>query len=170
MSHFTSGNMNKTRKKGWTFFWVFMLVHIVYVALGFGVSFIVQQDFVLFMGGPLFFVLVSFAAMILPAAAATGVYCVSDRSPKVYLCPLVLLFLNLLIYVLYICMHTELLLLPSSVVFPVLYFLQTGWMSEMLFEIVSFIIMPSLIYALEILVTTLVLRKYFFTIENQYVE
>lgn len=177
MSHFTSGNMNKTRKKGWTFFWVFMLVHIVYVALGYGISLMFFQDmfnnneFPQYYMGTLFF-LCCVIVMILPAIAAAITYCKSKRSGYVYLCPLALALLNIMMFVVSLYVPPFIFsVMPGLVVLPIVSMLHEIGLNDVSFyEFACFVVLPSIIYVLEILVTTLVLRKHFFTIENQYVE
>ena len=140
---------NNTSRKKKPFFWVFMIVYLSYVLLGYLMMYIFDNNIFLndeFPQGMMavYFILMSVFAMAVPGIAAHYVYGKARRSWYVWFCPLVLMLINVLIWL--IRKDCMLAIFPLSCGMPL-----SMALSKMnnvdLAVFVDFVFVPSIIYS-----------------------
>lgn len=94
---------NNTSRKKIPFFWAFMIVYLTYVLLGYLLMYIFDNNIFLNDEFPqsmmaVFFILMSVFAMAVPGIAAHYVYEKARRSWYIWFCPLALMLINVLIW------------------------------------------------------------------------
>ena len=154
------------------FFWAFMIVYLAYIFLGYLIAYILNDNFFfndeLSEGTiPRFMVFVSIFTMVIPGIAAHYVYEKAQRNWYIWLCPLVLMSINSLIWLEPINRGSRLLwLLPLGSDSPLIFNLvginldlsQVN-MSNNMITFVLIVLLPSIVYAVCIFLAKLFARK-----------
>ena len=161
-----------TKKNKTPFFWAFMIVHLAYVFVGNLLAYILNNDVFINLELPegetaCFMICLSIFAMVIPGIAAHYVYEKANRNWYIWLCPLVLMSINGLIWLEPINRGSRLLwLLPLGCDEPLIFDLgginldlsQVNLSNNMI-TFVLIVLLPSIIYAVCIFLAKLFARK-----------
>lgn len=154
------------------FFWAFMIVYLAYVLLGYLLAYILNNEVFVNLELPegetaCFMICLSIFAMVIPGIAAHYVYEKAKRNWYIWLCPLVLMSINSLIWLEPINRGSRLLwLLPLGSDSPLIFNLvginldlsQVN-MSNNMITFVLIVLLPSIVYAVCIFLAKLFARK-----------
>lgn len=154
------------------FFWAFMIVYLAYVFMGYLIAYILNNDVFVNLELPegetaCFMICLSIFAMVIPGIAAHYVYEKAKRNWYIWLCPLVLMSTNSLIWLEPINRGSRLLwLLPLGSDSPLIFNLvginldlsQVN-MSNNMITFVLIVLLPSIVYAVCIFLAKLFARK-----------
>ena len=162
---------NVIRKK-LPFFWAFMIVYLAYVFLGYLLAFILNNDVFVNLELPegetaCFMICLSIFSMVIPGIAAHYVYEKAKRNWYIWLCPLVLMSINCLIWLEPINRGSRLLwLFPLGCDSPLIFYfvginldLSQVNISNDLITFVLIVLLPSIVYAVCIFLAKLFARK-----------
>ena len=154
------------------FFWAFMIVYLAYVFLGYLIAYILNNDVFVNLELPegetaCFMICLSIFSMVIPGIAAHYVYEKAKRNWYIWLCPLVLMSINGLIWLEPINRGGRLFwLFPLGCDSPLIFYfvginldLSQVNMSNNLITFVLIVLLPSIIYAVCIFLAKLFARK-----------